>query len=763
MQRQPTSVMPPFSSSLFGERLSASSDHSHKGIKMPSFRSILIFFLAFLAIGGGKDLFTQTAKESPEQRVPNTSINESGIMTLGIIQARNIANPCVAVDSQGAVGDGITDDRQAFQKAIEISKLDKTNAICLSKNKRYLVASIGGTIRLPGDNGLCPPIAANCKNMPPEDSFVQAYSISFPSNFKIYGNGAEVVGPWTSNRRVGLDVPYTFVCSSDTSRSSIQPQFKGSPSYVLNYGNCSNVIVQDLKFEHTFVAMFIPGMLSNSIFDRLTFGTTGIEMLVHYADRNVFTNWQGNNSYAGKIVGGWWIHRCCTGDSRTDDIAMGGYNDLEVTNRYVVTQMGDPTKDAEVLDKYFDTYFYKSANTDNERALQHKPTNQYHGIFGMGLITYSRYGRPSNNGILDNIVCEGQVRQCIYSDATWYQATINSVAEEGMGYCHGPLLGGPAFGSQECPDPYGFGKLSPAPIIFNSNQPIGSVSIQSLQVPNSNYQSNIGGRGISVGTASITNSQQVEGQIEPGNNGVWKSGQPRGRAGLSFPSSRLQMYGLGVGDNGTNTDDGWAWQSFPPRTSSGDDALNFAPLYNPQLGHHNYYVKIPGLSICPTLPKTSNTELTGCNSTPLKGITGFGSEIVSDVAPIIRANINDDSHNAITIQSATGVDAFNVDGRGRLFMNNHVFFQDVTKKSVLTSTARAQWRLSTEGSYDILLAPNAHDAVHIHNSGGVTIGSGPDPGSGNLYVEGGLTRTIHIGSCSLVIKGGIITSALGAC
>ncbi len=694
----------------------------------------------------------------------STDLRTKSVKSSGLVESLNIANPCVSVDSQGASGNGTTDDRGAFQKAVDISRRNGTNAICLSKGKRYLISSTGGTIQLPSDSGLCPPLAKNCTNLPPEEKHFQAYSILFPSNFKVYGNGAEVIGPWKSDLRVGLDTPFTFICSNDTVPGSIQPVFKKAPSYTLEYGGCVNVVVQDVQFNRTFVAIFAPGLLANSVFDHLTFGTTGIEMLIHYSDRNVFTNWQGNNSYSGKVTGGWWVHRCCTGDTATDDIGNGGYNDLEVTNRYVVTQLGDPTKDAAALDNYFDTYFYKASNSRNGRALQIPPRDTYHGIFGMGLITYARYGRPSNNGILSNIVCEGLVRECIYSDARWNQATINSVAAEGMGFCHGPLLGGAPFGSSTCPDPLGFGGISPGPILFNSGQPIGSITMQSLQVPNSNYSANAGGPGIAPGTAIVTNSQQVSNQIEPGNNGVWKSGQGGGQVGVSYPSSKLQVYGVGGGKNGTSTDDGWVWQSFPPTVSDGDDTLNFMPAYNPQLLSHNYYVKIPGLSLCSKNPTSSNTQLNGCNTVPLKYVSGAGQSIVSDIGPTIRSIDNTNTSRAITVRTAAGANIFSADGTGQISMNNGKFIQSVSGDEILNSSAQAvPWRLGTLGAFDMFFAPNGKDAVHIYKSGGVTVGSGADPGQGNLTVQGGFTGTIHLGNCNLLIKGGIIVGTSGTC
>lgn len=579
----------------------------------------------------------------------------SNLTAPGTILALNIANVCVSVDSQGAVGNGTTQDGPAFRAAIAVAKTNGTNAICLSRGKKYLVSDTVSRIKLPGDNGQCPPAAIGCTNLAPEPDNMQAYSLAIPSNFKIYGNGAQIVGPWSNGHAlsIDLDTPYTIVCSDSTGNGAdgIQPAYAGSPTYTLNYGNCTNVSIQDVAFDHVFVGIFTPGLASASLFDHLTFGTTGILMLSHFSDRNQYTFWQDNNSYTGRINGGWWVHRCCTGNNSNDDNGTGGYEDLQITNRIVLTQLGDPTVLANSLDTYFDNYFYKSANSSNGRALQQIPVNHYHGIFGQGWVSYGRYLRPNNNGIISNLTCEAQIRNCILVDQTWNQGQINSVAVEANGYCHGGLISpftpwGSTVSGQECPDPLGWSTsvspngINPAPITFLTTQTIGSVTASALQTMNGNYLENIAGIGSNPGWVTTNTSQNVSTNKEPGNNGVWKSGQGGGQTGISYPSSRLMIYGSGIGQNGTNYEDGYTFQNFPPTTGNGDDYLNIMPIYNPQLTLHGFGVKIPGLKLCATMPTTFNTELSGCNATALKGVTGTGTSIVSNIDPTITTSLN---------------------------------------------------------------------------------------------------------------------------
>jgi hypothetical protein len=716
-----------------------------------------------------------------------TDATGSNLTAPGLTQALNIPNACVSVDSQGAVGDGTTQDGPAFRAAVNAAKANGTNAICLSKGKRYLVSDTAGTIMLPGDNGKCTQYATGCTDLAPEPVHMQAYTMVIPSNFKIYGNGAQVIGPWSNGRPLSIDLntPYTLVCSDSTGNGpdGIQPAFAGPPSYVLTYGNCINVVIENLNFERAFVAMFSPGLLAGSTFDHLTFGTNGILMLSHYSDRNQYTFWQDNNSYTGRVNGGWWVHRCCVDDSHPDanDIGTGGYEDLPVANRLVLTQLGDPTVLASSLDTYFDNYFYKSANSSNGRALQQVPVNHYHGIYGDGWASYARYLRPNNNGILANITCEGQSRECILIDATWNQAQINSVAVEGNGFCHGALGGGDPYGSivtgHQCPDPLGFaGGISPtgvipAPIIFLSAQTTGSAMAAALQAQNGaavnlpNYLGNIAAVTSRPGWATVTGSLNVINNSEPGNNGVWRSGQGGGQTNVSYPSSRLMIYGSGIGQNGTNYDDGYVLQSFPPSVGNGDDYLDFVPSPDPQLALHAFGIKIPGLKLCPTVPTTFNTELAGCNAIALKGVTGTGTSIVSSTDPTITTSSGGNGTNW-NDHLGNNIGRFADSGIFFAGSNLNTAISNSSGASLITARTGSMFT-DTGGAFSNVMRVQGSEVIKAFPSKGAAIGAGAaDPGANNLNVQGvykvsgvsGFTGTKTVGPCVFTISGGIITN-----
>ncbi len=68
---------------------------------------------------------------------------------------------------------------------------------------------------------------------------MQAYSFTIPSNFRIFGNNAEIDGGFSANGTPSLTTPMMIVCSDETSPGSIQPIRETVGDFALKYGNCA--------------------------------------------------------------------------------------------------------------------------------------------------------------------------------------------------------------------------------------------------------------------------------------------------------------------------------------------------------------------------------------------------------------------------------------------------------------------------------------------------------------------------------------------
>jgi hypothetical protein len=144
-------------------------------------------------------------------------------------------------------------------------------------------------------------------------------------------------------------------------------------------------------------------------------------------------------------------------------------------------------------------------------------------------------------------------------------------------------------------------------------------------------------------------------------------------------------------------------------------------------------------------------------------VSGVGDAVVSDIDPIIKAADKKSTTTAVSVQTADGLNIFRATGDNRVLMNNDLFVQSATPGPAINTVVHSDWHMGTSDQHDMFLMSNGHTALHIHKSGGVTVGQGTDPGAGNLSIQGGYTGSIRTGQCEILVKGGIITAISGQC
>jgi hypothetical protein len=140
----------------------------------------------------------------------------------------------VRVDDFGCAADGVTDDTQCFNDAIEYVTANGTRAgsVALTQGKTYFIGTITGYMQTAWDDGTAPSSdtcgGVPCTNLAPETPGYLGYAIRIPSNesssLTIYGNGATIVSSFTATAAeqaaYSMSAPYFAVFGSDTTIAS---------------------------------------------------------------------------------------------------------------------------------------------------------------------------------------------------------------------------------------------------------------------------------------------------------------------------------------------------------------------------------------------------------------------------------------------------------------------------------------------------------------------------------------------------------------
>ncbi len=363
----------------------------------------------------------------------------------------------IRVDDFGCAGDGVTDDTQCFNNAIEYATGNGTHAgsITLTQGKTYFIGTITGYMQTAWDDGTAPSTdtcnGVPCTNLPPETPGYFGYAIRIPSTqsnpLTIYGNGATITSSFTgsaeSASQFTMAAPYFAIFGSDTSIASWN--------------------LYDLNFSNVFVAATTVSAAYWQ-WNHVAMNNVGMALLVGSSQYDQFHNLNLQAMMSGLIIGGWWKSRA-PGTSTEGIAVLNDYNlgDATTVDGIVFygfnwsTQAQSQTAQ-NALDTWFNTYFFhvqdnQTRLTDQNKAPAGGVTDAlWRGVYQVMFATYSRYYRPVNGVYLHNAnVKFTQNYPIIGTAATGW--TIDSIGTELVGWCDAnPAYG--AYGSSSCPNPY---------------------------------------------------------------------------------------------------------------------------------------------------------------------------------------------------------------------------------------------------------------------------------------------------------------------
>ena len=372
--------------------------------------------------------------------------------------------------------DGVTDDTQCFNNAIEYAMQGGTRAgsITLTQGKTYFVGTITGYMQTAWDDGTAPSTdtcgGVACTNIAPETPGYLGYAVRIPSSeanpLTIYGNGATIVSSFTS------------AAASSASYSMSAPYFAlfGSDQVVGSFN------LYDVNLSHVFI-----GVATKSAaywqWDRVRMNSVGMVALLGSSQYDSFRDMFVEGAEAGIIVGGWWGNRAPAtstsggvylnvenlGDATAlDGITFYGYN-------FSTASQSQSAQNA--LDSWFNTYFFHVGDnqtrlTDqNQAALGVLTDSMWRGVYQVMFAAYTRYGRPVAGVTLRNVQVKGTQNFAVIA-TTAIDWTIDGLGEEDAGYCDGNVAFG-SYGSTACPNPYdNVDSILPAMILMSGFQNI---------------------------------------------------------------------------------------------------------------------------------------------------------------------------------------------------------------------------------------------------------------------------------------------------
>lgn len=527
----------------------------------------------------------------------------------------------VRVDDFGCAGDGVTDDTQCFNNAIEYATQGGTRqgSVTLTQGKTYFVGTITGYMQTAWDDGTAPATdtcgGVACTNIAPETPGYLGYAVKIPSTqsypLTIYGNGAWIV----SN--------YSIVAATAGSYTMSAPYFAvfGSDGAINSFN------LRDVNISNAFIGVAARGGAYWQ-WDNVRMGGVGMIALLGSSQYNSFKDMFVQGAEAGIIIGGWW-------GNRAPGTSQSGYSFVNAENLGDATQVDGLTfygynfptaSQSQVaqnsLDNWFNTYFFHVSDnqtrlTDQDLAsLSPVTDSMWRGIYHVVFATYSRYGRPVIGVALRNIQIKETQNYAVIA-MTPVNWTIDDMGEEDAGYCDGNAAYG-SYGSTSCPNPYdSVDSILPAMILMYRFQniylhdivPAGAV-LEDVAEPQQ----------ISAATqladfrANMTNVQSVAvSALVPRNAPVPTQRFVMGTTNKSFPlgvtnadSGEYCMVGSNVGYF-----DEWCMRAEETAYASGFTMPRYLAIENDGYGGFSGLtaVQMPGLRVRPGTISGSDTTL----------------------------------------------------------------------------------------------------------------------------------------------------------
>jgi hypothetical protein len=389
----------------------------------------------------------------------------------------------VRVDDFGCAADGVTDDTQCFNDAIEYATGNgsRAGAVTLTQGKTYYIGTITGYMQTAWDDGTAPATdtcgGVACTNIAPEMPGYLGYAIRVPGGqttpLTIYGNGATIVSGYgtaaATAASYSLSAPYFAVFGSDA--------------------NITGWNLYDLNINRAFIG----AATKNAAYwrwERVSMNSVGVGVLAGASQLSTFRDTFIQNGTAGIIVGGWWGTRApATSVSGQAFLNAENLGDATAIDGMVFYGWDWPSQSQSqtvqnALDSWFNTNFFHVGDnqtrlTDqNQAQLGVETDSMWRGIYQVMFGAYSRYGRPILGVTVHNASVKGTQNYPIVATSAvdW---VIDGLGAEDVGNCDGNGAYG-SFGSTSCPSPYdSVNNVLPGAILLSGFQ---GVTVKNVQV-----------------------------------------------------------------------------------------------------------------------------------------------------------------------------------------------------------------------------------------------------------------------------------------
>lgn len=347
------------------------------------------------------------------------------------------------------------DSSESIQNALNYAEANGGGKVFLPKGK-FFCNTYTQEVILPGDDGTAAPAfiaTGNDQNIPPEATNKMYAALRIPHNVKlvcedrantvIYGGWNVNTGPIDLNAGIGIYVERQGVAENGT----------------VTYG------LENVTVAGYFIGRVVKGISFASSERNLKVTSCGISGIFQGMDQHT---WSGQvettGCLSGDVIGGWWLQRNNTQNvnnippySGENDVYLLGWTDSCPTETLTAGQLnGTWGARHNAIDVFFDTYFFKSANsatTASGGRLTNNSNNtgtipQWKGIAGRARTILSRYGRPINRMDIDNLKLIRQHRTPIYLSNALGDSVISHAYFEGIGLVDntGSAVSGNLFG-----------------------------------------------------------------------------------------------------------------------------------------------------------------------------------------------------------------------------------------------------------------------------------------------------------------------------
>lgn len=290
------------------------------------------------------------------------------------------------------------DSTEAFQRAHDFAKQHGIGVVRF--DGRYKIAKALHTFECPRDDGTVAPqwVGVNGDtNLAPEPLHTMPVCIKWDAD--IYLEGASIE---TSFLEGDWDI--------DTSPIDLNQKIGILITAGSKYTGTRRYRFKDFTMTRYMIARVGEGTMERS-YEQLRIQRSGISGLFQGYERRQEGLMQYNECYSGDVFGGWWTQRNATTSSvallppyPATDVWSLGWTDFMRTDALVFEGRSRAWSDRhEAMDAFFDTYFFKDANSKKHSeggrlSNNTDPNNNaimptFYGIVGRARTIHSRYGR----------------------------------------------------------------------------------------------------------------------------------------------------------------------------------------------------------------------------------------------------------------------------------------------------------------------------------------------------------------------------------